>query len=487
MKRPIRLTLILITSILIISTILWFVLSKNKKHTVSDFAFYPCQFIQSNKIDITSQTQKLTLQKSGSNWEIIHPYHEILNMDAESALNTFLASKMMIDEKRTVSAQERERLQSDHPTHVTFYNGTQELCGFELGRSYKLPTVDSERRWLFPDNTSDAYRTFVPLQDFGELFEQPLAGWRQLQMLNLSVSAIRAIEIWTQNESYKLDRSGQKSQKNSMGWQLVSAKSETDTIDTEQFELDDIRVSTVLELLTPFYLDDWANDIPQEEKSSIVYGGKLILTLPNSIQILQIGSEVDLSKHPEWQYLGPGTRYVQVKGDPRLGIISAQRLMGIFPSLDDMRSKDVWHIDSEHLSKIEIQVGTACVKFTPGSSGQWQGSDCSSETDSPDSPIDIHPESLGNYAKTLTSLQAVRYAAASEKPVAATLLSNPDAELRLFFDHEETPQTTLVLSDVQNNLFRYARVQHRDKIPGPIFILTDGIARLILTDLRHDS
>ena len=488
MKRSTRYTLIiLLTVLLILAIAIGFIVSKQRKHTVSDFAFYPCPYVQSDHVIITTPSTKVHFQKSHNGWEITQPYQEAINLDAETALNTFLASKLLIDEKRTVSQEERQRLQSDHPTHVTFLKGTQELCGFEIGRGYKLPTVDSERRWIFPDDTSDAYRTFVPLQDFGEMFEQPLAGWRQLQMLPISTASIRAIEVWTQNESYKLRRSDQKNAKNPMGWKLIRAQSDIDAVDVDNFEPDYLRISTIIDLLTPFYIDDWASDLSEEEKSAITFGGKLTLTLSESTKEIQIGSEVDLSKHPQWQYLGAGARYIQIRGDSKLGIISAQRLMGIFPSLDDMRTKDVWHIDSEHLSKIEIQVGTACVKYTPASPQQWQGSLCQPESDNPDSPVDIHPEALGNYAKTLTSLQAVRYISAEEKPLAATLLSEPAAEIRLFFDHEETPQKTLVLSEIQKNLFRYARVITRDSLPGPTFILTSGITQLILTDLRYDS
>ena len=486
MKSKKTIIIICLVIILIIGTWICIYLMQSKKHTVSDFAIYPCPFQKADKIKMFSEHQQVTLQKQQQKWKMIAPYQEGINSGAEMALNQFLASKMLIDEKREITSEEKVKLESDHPTHVAFYQNDKELCAFELGRGYKLPTVDSERRWMFPKDTSLAYRTFVPLQDFGTLFEQPVSGWRILQMLEFSLSSIETIEVWTQGESWKIDKNGSKSTTNPMGWRLADAKSTLDTVDVEHFDIDIVRVSTILELMTPFYVDDWADRLPDDEKRLIQFGGKLTVQSHGKMYELSIGSEVDLSKHPEYRYLGEGARYIQLKGSPRVGVVSAQRLMGIFPSLDDMRTKDVWHVDTSHLSKIEIHSGDACLNYMPGTAQQWEAVACVISPESDEKPVLIHPEALGNYAKTVTSLQAVRYVSAEEKPLAVTLLSQPAAEVQLYFDHEALPQKTLVLSEPQNALYRYATVRHADNTSGPVFVITDGIARLLLTDLRYE-
>ena len=201
--------------------------------------------------------------------------------------------------------------------------------------------------------------------------------------------------------------------------------------------------------------------------------------------MIYIGPEVDYSQYPQWQRLGSGARFIKLDGSKRLGIISSVRLMGIFPSLDDMRTKDVWQVDASHLSRIEIQVGEACLSYVPATAQQWQALACDSVEGDKSAAL-ISPTSLGTFTKALVGLQAVRYVSVDEKPEVMMMLAEPAAEMRLFFDHEPDYSMKLEFSEAIDSGFRYVRVWNRGVGNGPGFVLTEGMVHLLLGDLRQE-
>ena len=166
-----------------------------KPHTVSDFSIYPCRFDRATSLSIDNANGRMVLaQSKPGEWRIESPYHEQIAREPHTALMQFLMARMFIDAQSDLSETEKSRLQKPDATKVTFYNGDQILCGFELGQGYKLPTVDAERRWIFPEGSQTAYRTFVHLMDFGVLFEQPFGAWRERMMIQVPM-CIKAVPM----------------------------------------------------------------------------------------------------------------------------------------------------------------------------------------------------------------------------------------------------------------------------------------------------
>lgn len=471
MKKAIILGIIAVAVLIAILGIM----QMRRPHTVSDFSFYPCKFAQSDEISIDTPMQHVRLKRDAGTWRMAEPYDEALDMVARSELERFLYSKMFIDEIRPLNDETRHDVQNSTPTHLVFKGGGEVLCAFELGQGIRPPAADAERRWVFPDGEDEARRTFVPLMDYGPLFEQPVSGWRHKKGFE-SPERVDSLDIWTEVESYSLDTSGTRTGDNPQGWTVKRALSDGASVDTSRFEIDERRVATVLELINPLYVDDWASPSP-EERTKISFGGKLTFGIKGQTHTLEIGSEVDFSAHPEWMNFGEGTRYVRLDGGERLGVMSAQRVLGVFPSLNDMRSKRVWHLDSTRLAAIDIVQGELCARLTPQSSQHWQSAPCDGGT-----PTELSPHTLGVLTKTLVSLQAVRYATRAELPKATEMLVNPDAEIRMFETIERQHTLTLQLSAPLKSLFRYARVVDM-KAPektSPIFVLTEGISAVLL-------
>lgn len=455
------------------------VLLSGHRHTVSEFEFFPCRFEESDQIEIT-HLQKIQFQKEGQTWQLTQPVREPVEPQAMQQLAQFLHAKMFVDDQRELTPQTRQSFSVQTPTVVKFYQNNKELCEFELGIGQKYATADAERRWIFMGDK--AYRTFVPLMDFGPMFEQPASAWRMREFFRLSTQDIISLEIQSAREHFKVDRQGTKSSDNPQGWRMVSADASQMPIEISKFKLDERRIATVIELLTPFIVDDWGDGLPSNEMQQMQYGGSLIVGTPDREFRIKIGPEVDFSQHPEWMSLGEGTRYIRVEGDDRIGLISSRRLLGIFPSLDDMRTKSVWDADSTHLAAIEVEVESHCLRYEPQTADVWKSAPCANHSDDIDSAV-IPDKELANYAKVINSLQAVRYATPEEK---SDIILGA-AQIRLFMDDPTHVAYILSMSETIRNLFRYAQVQSENEdgqmVSGPIFILTEGISKILLSDL----
>ena len=454
------------------------------QHTVSDFSIYPCRFDRATSLAIDSSDGRLVLaQAQPGEWRISSPYNEKIAREPHTELMQFLIARMFIDEQAVLSADEKQRLQKPNAKKVTFYNGDQVLCSFELGHGYKLPTVDSERRWIFPEGSEISYRTFVPLMDFGPLFEQPFGAWRERIMVQIPSAQFKQIEISAPGEQLVIART---ENGNSRDYYLASAKQNDEVIDVSSFAIDPMRVATLIELAAPLFIDDWAEDV---DGSGFVYTGRLTIRTDQDVQYMEIGPEVDYASHPQWAYLGEGARFVRNRLG-RIGVVSAQRLMGLFPSLNDLRAKKVWDIDTTRISAIDVRVTQNCLRYLPVSKEAWAGTPCDwfeNNALSGEQPQNLDMKQLATLAQTIQRLVAVRYAEPQEMTTNGATLDPPEAELYLYFDLQQTPTYILRLSGSVKNLYRYAniRTMNGDSVTdGPTFVLSEGIVRILLSDLR---
>ena len=457
-----------------------FILIPRVQHTVSDFSVYPCDFSKANAIVIDEPTRHVEFVREGRDWFMRAPYSERLDAGAEEQLKHFLNSSILIDEKREGGESELAVFRSENGTKVSFMADGKALCGFELGRGFKLPTVDAERRWILADGV--AYRTFIPLTDYGPLFEQPTAGWRARNWLNLETDSVQSIEIRTAGEQFRLSRTGMKSQTNPQGWRMEWARQGEVDVDLSLFILDERRVATVIELLTPLIVDDWA-DVSDEAREAMKFGGVMKIGTTSGEHVIYFGSEVDFDVHPEYRRLGEGTRYIRLDEEKRVGVINVYRLMGVLPGFDDMRTKQVWRLETERFAGIEIRVGESCVRYGACGVGQWCARACGDATDG----VPLKPTALGNYLKVLTSLQAVRYATAEERE--SVDLSG--AEVSVIEGGDGAERYELKMSEPVKGRYRFAQVvRHKadgGTVSSGVFLVTEAISRLLLEDLRYSE
>ena len=477
--------LIIISILLVVALVVTAYFVIRKPHTVSEFSIFPCRFDRATSLAIESAEGRLVLsQAAPGEWRITSPYSEQIAREPHTELMQFLIARMFIDEQIAISPEEKSRLQKASETKVSFYNGEQLLCGFTLGQGYKLPTVDAERRWVFPEGSSIAYRTFVPLMDFGQLFEQPFGAWRERLMMQIPANQFAQIELTAPGERLVLSRvEGGGVQ----DYRLVSAMQNDAVVDLSGFEIDDVRVATLIDLATPLVIDDWAENV---DDSAFNYSGRLTVRTKSESRYMEIGPEVDLKQYPKWAYLGEGARFVR-NPQGRVGIVSAQRLLGLFPSLNDLRSKKVWHIDTTRISAIDMRVVNNCLRYLPASKDVWTAVPCAWYEGTvlagePEQNVDM--KALAMFAQTVQRLEAVRYAEPQELAANGANPDAPAAELFLFFDLKQTPAYVLRLSQPIKDLYRYAVIRefaedggHND---GPAFVLSEGIVRILLGDMR---
>lgn len=476
-----KIIIILAIALIILGIAAGIILSGHR-HTVSDFQVFPCQFYKADQITIAHQ-QQIQFEKKGQIWQLSKPSQEPVEPQAMQQLAQFLYAKMLVDDQRELTPQTHQSLAIPNPTVVKFYHAGEELCEFELGQGQKYATADSERRWVFMGDK--AYRAFVPLMDFGPMFEQPLSAWRIREFFSLGTRDILSLEIQSNREHFKVDRQGTQRRGNPQGWRLASANTSEMPVDIAKFKIDERRIATVVELLTPFIIDDWADNLSPDEIQQMQYGGSITVGTQKRDYRIQIGPEVNYTQHPEWMNLGEGARYIRVDGDERIGLISSRRLLGIFPALDDMRTKSVWDADSTHLAAIEIQVNANCLRYQPKGADVWVSTACLHADTQVDSKTIPNTE-LANYAKVINSLQAVRYATPEEK----SEITLGAVQIRLFMDEPTHLAYILNMSESIRNLFRYAQVQSENEngqmTAGPIFVLTEGISKILLSDLTSE-
>lgn len=473
-------TIIVLSIILIVLAVFVAFFMQKSHRKVSDFNVFPCNFASSDTIEITDSSRKVVLNYQNNHWQMTSPVNEVIDPGAEMELKRLLFAKTFIDEKQTGSEIEKANLETPNPTKIKFSKGNSTLCELQLGKGYMLPTADSERRWVLYND--EAYRIFIPLMDFGPMFEQPTAGWRNKIWLNLTTNATQTITFSSGKDEYKLDRKGDRNSENPQGWRLVSGQTNGTPVDLEHFELDYTRIATVIAVVTPLSVEDWADNLSESEIQNMQFGGKVTLETDSGNHEIFIGPEADLKAHPEWAWLGEGSRYVRLDQNPRIAIFTSQHLYGLFPSLNDMRSKKIWNVDTTHFAGIEVASRNQCLRYGPQRDG-WSAQTCIAENSPQVDEKPLSPTALGNYAKLLTALEAFRYAVDEEADE-----PTEEAEIRIYEDEPQKLTTILKLSEARKSNFRYARVIHvkdsGETTTGPLFVLTETICRLLLEDLR---
>ena len=92
---------------------------------------------------------------------------------------------------------------------------------------------------------------------------------------------------------------------------------------------------------------------------------------------------------------------------------------------------------------------------------------------------------MGNYVKTLTSLQAARYVTEEE----SAQVSLNEAEIRIYENTDFRLAYVLRMGQTIRDIYRFGRVDHvladGSTESGPIFVLPEQIARYLLTDLTQ--
>lgn len=465
----------------VVAYLLW---AKGHKNTVKDFSVYPCAYATADEIDFSAPGRQMTLQRERDTWVLSKPQHENIEDAVLAEFRLFMNSRIFIDDKRDLASQTKSDFEASIPTVVAFKKDGALLCEFELGKSLKLPTSSDERRWIFPKGQNVALRTFVPLIDYGLLLEQPTFAWRLKKWFE-SHAGIETVKILSTADAFELDKKGEKTPENPSGWQMTNIQTTDPDFDDKQFEFDLDRIATLLSLLSPLYVDDIAYDLSDDEKNSVQFAGKIEFQADGTTHTLEIGTPADLSKHPEWLFYGEGTRYIRFDGKPTLGIMSPNRLVGVFPSIADMRSKDIWKLDSTTFSSIEIEQTNACVRYLPTAPNIWSSEPCTSgHTDR----VEIPNRELALFVKTLVSTKAVRYITPAERDDALSMLESPDASIRIFSGKNNELQTTLQLSPPRKSLFRYARViDHHLGTRSPVFVITEGIAAILLRNANLET
>ena len=473
--------IIILSAALIFAGIAAYFFLHQSHRKVSDFAIFPCEFNKATQIDITDSSRHVIFKKENGHWMISAPVSEPMDSNAEYALNSFLHSKLFIDEKREVTESEKSDLAVPSPTFLKFSQAEKTLCELELGHGYKLPTVDSERKWVFQG--PKAYRVFIPLMDFGPLFEQPTIGWRNRIWLQLSTNDTQALEYWSGEDHFRMERTGARSGENPQGWQLISGETPEGPTNLSTYELDYSRVATIINLITPLVVDDWADKLSDQEKSELKFGGKITIETQDDKHNIYIGEEADLTAHPEWSWLKEGTRYFRLDEDKKVGLIDIQHLLGLYPSLNDMRSPRVWKLDTTHFSGIEVSSGEICLRYGPSEGDFWSVQSCLNAAEKIEE-TPLKPTVLGNYLKALTALEAFRYATDAERRSTET----NTAEIRIYEERPDNLTWRLNLSDIRTSHFRYARVTQitsdGNETSGPLFVISESISRLLLEDLR---
>lgn len=454
-----------------------FAVSNARKHTVGDFSRYPCAYDQADEVEIRAPGRAMTLARSGAQWMLTAPRKEPIDDGALAQFNIFMSGRFFIDAKIDAGDQTRKDYEAPIPTHVSFKKDGAELCAFELGKSVRVPSADDERRWVFPDGTQTAVRTFVPLIDYGKLLEQPTFGWRMKKVFE-SDAPIDEIEIITPNESYALGKNGEKTANNSAGWRIFGIKTDGNEAAPEAIPLDIDRVATALSLLSPLYVDDFAFDIGEDERQNIVFAGKIRFKIGDASHTLEIGTPADLSRNPQWLYYGEGTRYVRFDGNSELGIMSPQRIAGVFPSIADLRSKEVWQLDTSKFSSIEIEQPGNCLRYRPSAPDVWTSAPCGAAGGG---GAEIPNRELALFVKALTALKAVRFITDAEQDDAAAKLNPPETVIRIFEGSDNVLNKTLQLSEKRKSLFRYARIiDENSKSATPIFVIDENMVSLLL-------
>ena len=445
--------------------------------TVRDFSVFPYPLHTANKIVLSHGQTSFEMSQvklpKGMTWQITSPIQAPLSdWGLSILLRLSKTPTIFIDTREPAhdiqAATDHRRLAPQDEVVATFMRDNQVIARVTFGSGKREATANAERRWVFVEGDDTAYRVFTPLYDIGEPFLAPMRVWRNTQVLPLDTHQIEAIQYHTRQDDITLDRKGDARSNNAQGWRLASATGNGISQESlKDFQIDARRVATILELVAPLYADDYGDGI---EWSSIAPNGAdatITLQTQEHAHILEIGPEVDPAQWPAYATLGEGTRFARIAGDTQVFVLTARRLLGMMPSLSDLRDKQVWQLLTNVLSAIEGTSQGQTIRYRPAEEGKWVA-----EVDS--KIFDVHENGLIALVKGLSKLEATRYATAEENHVtleAATIL--------IYENGDKTPAHRLVMGAPVEGVMRFAKADE-----GTLFVLSEPFAKMLLNDIR---
>ena len=450
--------------------------------TVRDFSTFPYSIQAFDKLVLTQHGQTFEIERvplaQGGIWQITSPVRAPLSDWGLSVIERLSkAPAIYIDMREpaqwTNVGEDPRHLPDDTRVEAEFLRGGKTIAKLTFGQGKREATANAERRWVFVEGDDTAYRVFTPLYDFGAPFLAPMRSWRNTLLLAIDAHQISAIHTRTVQDEITLDRQGEANENNPQGWRIADYSGTDISKDAlAHFRIDDRRVATILDLISPLYVDDYADGVMWSSIAPNGPAASIDIQLNDTTQTLEIGPEIDPKLWPAFAVFGEGARFAHLKGDETTAILTARRLLGIMPSLNDLRTKKIWQLRTDTLSAIEITVHDKTIRYRPSSetSQAWQG-----ECDGVVSEVRV--PGLISLVKNVSGLEALRYATAEETGVALD-----EASVRIYENGKAEPSHVILMSAPQKNLFRFAKADD-----GPLFAISEGIAGMILSDIRESD
>ena len=457
--------------------IVCYVVFYHAQGTVRDFSVFPYPLHTADKIVLshgqTSFEMSQVQSQSGMTWQITSPVHAPLSDWGRSILLRLSKTQTIFIDTRepatgTDAATDHRRLAPQDEVIATFMRDNQVIARLTFGSGKREATANAERRWVFVEGDDTAYRIFTPLYDFGEPFLAPMRAWRNTQILPLDAHQIEAIQYHTRQDDITLDRKGDERANNAQGWRLASATGDGISQDSlKDFQIDTRRVATILELVAPLYADDYADGVSWDAIAPNGADATVTFQTEEKTHILEIGPEVDPVQWPHYAAHGEGTRFARIAGDTQVIILTARRLLGLMPSLSDLRYKQVWQLQTNILSAIEVTSQGQTIRYRPSEEGKWVA-----QVDG--KIFDVRENGLIALVKGLSKLEATRYATAEENDMALNA-----ATILIYENGADTPAHRLVMGEPVEGVLRFAKADE-----GTLFVLSEALAKMLISDIR---
>lgn len=463
----------------LVSGITFFVMRHAPSGTVRDFSDFPYAIETFDRLVLTQHGQSFEIareaQAQGETWRIVSPIEASLGDWGISVLQRLSKPRSLfidiMEPAQLPTQEDYRRLPAEETVTAEFLRDGRRLAKMTFGKGKREATANAERRWVFVDGDETAYRVFTPLYDFGTPFFSPMRAWRDTRILSLDAHVIRAIHYRTAQDVLTLDRQGTADETNPQGWRVADFSSQALPSDVlKNFRIDERRVATILDLLSPLYADDMADGVSWSSLVTHTPSASIEIRTDEKNLTLEIGPEIDLKQWPAFTGLGEEARFAHMKGDETTFILSGRRLLGLMPSIHDLRTKKIWRLRTDTLSGVEVTVGERTLFYRPSASKTWQAEEAGTVSE-------VREAGLVALIKGLSGLEALRYATAEEASV-----SLQAARIRIYENGDDSVAHQIVFSEPQQALFRFARVDD-----GPIFAISEGLADMLLTDIRQTN
>lgn len=453
-------------------------------HTVKDFGYFPYAIHQANEFVITNDTHEFTISRRSGEWKLTKPVEAELSDWGKSTAQRINMSHLFYDTKEPASlpntSQEPDYREEAPRVTVQFFRDDNSIATLTIGSGKKTAEADSERRWIFVDQDPFAYRVFIPLFDFGDALRQPMSSWRNLMMRALDSEQVTEIHYKTSLDEISLDRNGETTADNPQGWRVASASGTGIAADAlNHFKIDERRVATILDLVAPFYVDDFVDNVSWSTFDGAQTAASIQVVAGDDQMTLEIGKEIDFSVYPQFAVHGAGSRFVHLVGQESVGVMAARRMLGIMPSFNDLRTKKIWSLPTQFFSRIDVRVGGETISYKPhntndpNDSKAWIGI----RSDDAGQPLELNEKHLIAFVKTLSRLEAVRFATAEEKD--ETLNA---AEITVYLQNASEPTHRLLIGGAHGNVYRLAQADDSE-----VFVLSEPVVGLLTRPLTNEQ